>query len=94
MIDPGLQQQILDDLDRMTPEQQRRARELVHDLVAASGRPATPAVTSSVSPGCGTRRPTSDLLIASTALSRRDELVTGNVRHFRSILRLIVHEDL
>lgn len=44
--------------------------------------------------GAGKRLPTSDLLIASTALSRRDEVVTGNARHFHSIPRLIVHEDI
>jgi tRNA(fMet)-specific endonuclease VapC len=40
----------------------------------------------------GTRLPTSDLLIAATALAREDDLVTGNVRHFRRIPGLTVHE--
>ena len=40
----------------------------------------------------GHQIPTSDLLIASTALSRGDEVVTGNVRHFRAVPGLIVHE--
>jgi tRNA(fMet)-specific endonuclease VapC len=40
----------------------------------------------------GTRLPTSDLLIASTALSRGDEVMTGNVRHFRQIPGLTVLE--
>jgi predicted nucleic acid-binding protein len=40
----------------------------------------------------GATLPTSDLLIASTALSRADEVVTGNVRHFRSVPGLTVHE--
>jgi tRNA(fMet)-specific endonuclease VapC len=33
----------------------------------------------------GKTLPTSDLLVGCTALSRRDEIVTGNVRHFRGI---------
>jgi tRNA(fMet)-specific endonuclease VapC len=40
----------------------------------------------------GERLPTSDLLIASTALSRGDEIVTGNLRHFRRVPGLVVHE--
>jgi predicted nucleic acid-binding protein len=39
----------------------------------------------------GKRLPTSDLLIASTAMAREDEIVTGNLRHFDSIPRLVVH---
>lgn len=39
----------------------------------------------------GTRVPTSDLLIASTALSRQDEIVTGNSRHFRQVPGLTAH---
>jgi predicted nucleic acid-binding protein len=42
----------------------------------------------------GKRLPTSDLLIASTALSRQDEVVTGNIRHFRHVPGLIAHEWL
>jgi tRNA(fMet)-specific endonuclease VapC len=40
----------------------------------------------------GARLPTSDLLIASTALSRDDEIVTGNPRHFKRVRGLVVHE--
>lgn len=40
----------------------------------------------------GSKLPTSDLLIASTALCRADDVVTGNVRHFRRIPGLTVHE--
>lgn len=40
----------------------------------------------------GTRVPTSDLLIASTALARGDEVLTGNVRHFRQVPGLVMHE--
>jgi predicted nucleic acid-binding protein len=39
----------------------------------------------------GRRIPTSDLLIASTALSRGDEVVTGNMRHFDRVPGLVVH---
>ena len=39
----------------------------------------------------GRRLPTSDLLIASTALYRDDELLTGNPRHFARIPELTVH---
>ncbi len=35
--------------------------------------------------------PTSDLLVAGTALSRGDEIVTGNIRHFRRIPGLKIH---
>lgn len=38
----------------------------------------------------GLRIPTSDLLIASTALLRGDEIVTGNVRHFDRVPGLTV----
>lgn len=40
----------------------------------------------------GNRCPTSDLLIASTALARGDDVVTGNVRHFDRVPGLTVHE--
>jgi predicted nucleic acid-binding protein len=40
----------------------------------------------------GRRLPTSDLLIACTALSRGDEIVTGNRRRFDRIPGLKVHE--
>ncbi|MBI2894195.1 MAG: PIN domain-containing protein [Deltaproteobacteria bacterium] len=40
----------------------------------------------------GRRLPTSDLLIACTALSRGDDIVTGNVRHFGRVPHLKVHE--
>jgi hypothetical protein len=35
MAQPSIQQQILDDLDRMPPDLQRRAQELVHGLAAS-----------------------------------------------------------
>jgi predicted nucleic acid-binding protein len=42
----------------------------------------------------GQRLPVSDLLIGSTALSRKDQVVTGNVRHFDRIpgLRVIRYD--
>ncbi len=40
----------------------------------------------------GNKIPTSDLLIASTALARGDEVLTGNLRHFRQVPGLTVHE--
>ena len=39
----------------------------------------------------GERLPTSDLLIAATALSRGDAVVTGNARHFARVPRLKVY---
>jgi tRNA(fMet)-specific endonuclease VapC len=42
----------------------------------------------------GSKLPTSDLLIAATALYRGDEVVTGNVRHFDRIPGLTVLQDL
>lgn len=42
----------------------------------------------------GSKLPTSDLLIASTALWRGDEVVTGNTRHFDKIPGLTVHQEL
>ena len=39
----------------------------------------------------GRKLPTSDLLIASTALSRGDAVITGNARHFRGVPGLTVH---
>ena len=40
----------------------------------------------------GARLPTSDLLIACTALSLGDEIVTGNLRHYDRVPGLVVHE--
>ena len=39
----------------------------------------------------GQRIPTSDLLIAATALSRGDAIVTGDARHFDRVTGLTVH---
>lgn len=40
----------------------------------------------------GERLPTTDLLIACTALARGDAIVTGNARHFGRVPGLAVHE--
>ena len=40
----------------------------------------------------GERLATSDLLIACTALTRGDEIATGNLRHFGRIPDLVVHK--
>ena len=39
----------------------------------------------------GQALPTSDLLIACTALDRRDDVLTGNLRHFDRVPGLVVH---
>jgi predicted nucleic acid-binding protein len=39
----------------------------------------------------GRRVPTYDLLIAGSALARSDEIVTGNLRHFKRIPDLVIH---
>jgi predicted nucleic acid-binding protein len=39
----------------------------------------------------GERLPTSDLLVACSALYRGDDIVTGNVRHFDRVPGLKVH---
>jgi predicted nucleic acid-binding protein len=39
----------------------------------------------------GDRLPTSDLLIACTALYRGDAIVTGNLRHYERVPGLVVH---
>lgn len=39
MTMPSIKQQILDDLDRLSPDLQRKARDLVHGLVVSPSRP-------------------------------------------------------
>lgn len=41
MIDPVIQEQILSELDRLSPKLQRRALELVHGLAASSPKGAS-----------------------------------------------------
>jgi len=38
MTEPSIKQQILDDLDRMSPELQGRAHDLIHGLAASDSR--------------------------------------------------------
>jgi tRNA(fMet)-specific endonuclease VapC len=82
-----------------TPARRARREEFVEALLAAL--PVVPltlpvmrvfAEIDAQLRAAGDRLPTSDLLIASTALSRGDEIVTGNVRHFGRITGLTVHE--
>ncbi len=39
MAQPSIKQQILDDFDRLSPEMQRRAQQLVHGLAVSASRP-------------------------------------------------------
>lgn len=81
-----------------TPARRARREEFVEAVLAAI---PVVAVTLAIArvfgemdarlSAAGWRIPTSDLLIASTALSRGDEIVTGNPRHFDRIPELIVH---
>lgn len=41
MIEPTIKEQILKDLDRLSPEDQRRALDLVHSLVAPAPKGAS-----------------------------------------------------
>lgn len=41
MVQPAIKEQILSDLDRLSPEQQQRAAELVHELVGPALRGAS-----------------------------------------------------
>jgi predicted nucleic acid-binding protein len=82
-----------------TPARRARREEFVEALLAA-----IPAITITLPvmrifaevdarlTATGERLPTSDLLIACTALSRGDEIVTGNRRHYDRVPGLVVHE--
>ena len=39
MIEPSIKQKILEDLDRLSPELQRKAQELVHGLTVSGSKP-------------------------------------------------------
>lgn len=81
-----------------TPSRRARREEFVETVLAAI--PVVP-VTLGVArvfgeidarlSAAGGRIPTSDLLIASTALSRGDAIVTGNPRHFDRVPGLRVY---
>lgn len=81
------------------PARRARREEFVEAMVAAV--PVVPitlpivrvyAQTDAELATRGERLPTSDLLIGCTALSREDEVVTGNRRHFDRIPGLVVQE--
>ena len=81
-----------------TPARRARREEFVEVVLAA-----IPAITITLQvmrvfgevdarlTASGERLPTSDLLIACTALSRGDEIVTGNRRHYDRVPGLVVH---
>jgi predicted nucleic acid-binding protein len=81
-----------------TPSRRANRQEFVETILAAI--PVVP-ITLAIArlfgeidarlSAAGRRIPTSDLLIASTALSRGDELVTGNPRHFDRVEGLRIH---
>lgn len=82
-----------------TPSRRARREEFVEAILAAI--PVVPitvpimrvfgAIDARSSMG-GRSVPTSDLLIASTALSRGDAIVTGNRRHFDRVPGLTVYD--
>ena len=82
-----------------TPARRARREEFVEALLAAV---PVVAITSPIIRvfaevdahlrAAGIKLPTSDLLIACTALVREDEVLTGNARHFRQVPGLTVHE--
>ena len=81
-----------------TPSRRASREEFVEEILAAI--PVVPLtlpiarvfgeIDARLSAG-GQRIATSDLLIASTALSRGDAIVTGNARHFDRVPGLKVH---
>ncbi len=81
-----------------SPARRARREEFVEAILAAV--PAVPVTlgvarvygeVDALLTAAGDRLPTSDLLIACTALSRGDDVVTGNPRHFRRVPGLTVH---
>jgi len=78
-----------------SPARRARREEFVEAILAAI--PVLPImrvfgdIDAQLSAG-GFRLPTSDLIIACTALSRSDEIVTGNLRHFDRVPGLVVHQ--
>ena len=82
-----------------TPERRARREEFVETMLSAvpvvAITLAIMRVFAEIDAGlraAGARLPTSDLLIASTALWRGAELVTANARHFRGVPGLVLHE--
>ena len=81
-----------------TPARRARREEFVESLLATV--PVVPLglevmrVFGEVDAGlraAGSRLPTSDLLVACTALCRGDAVLTGNLRHFDRVPGLTVH---
>ena len=80
-----------------SPSRRARREEYVESVLAAV--PAVPLTLATMRAfgqicarlsAAGERVPTSDLLIASTAIVRRDTIVTGNRRHFDRVAGLSV----
>ena len=74
--------------NRRTPE------ELVSEIMARWVTPNCARVVGQIDAqlsAAGQRIPTSDLLIAATALSRGDAIVTGDDRQFDRVAGLTVH---
>lgn len=81
-----------------TPSRRARREDFVETVLAAVPMVPTTLPVARVFgeidawlSAAGRRIATSDLLIASTALSRGDEIVTGNTRHFHRVPGLVVH---
>lgn len=81
-----------------TPSRRASREEFVEAMLAAIPVVAVTLAIARVfgeldagSSAVGRRIPTSDLLIASTALSHGDVIVTGNTRHFDRVPGLTVH---
>jgi predicted nucleic acid-binding protein len=80
-----------------SPSRRARREEYVESVLAAV--PAVPLTLATMRAfgrigarlsAAGERLPTSDLLIASTAIVRQDTIVTGNRRHFDRVAGLSV----
>ena len=82
-----------------TPARRARREEFVETLLAVIPViPVTLAIARVMGQvdarlsAAGQRIPTSDLLIAATALSRGDAIVTGDARHFNRVAGVTVHQ--
>jgi predicted nucleic acid-binding protein len=82
-----------------TPSRRARREEFVESLLAAVPVVAITlpivrvfAEVDARLRAAGNKVPTSDLLIACTGLARGDQVLTGNLRHFRQVPGLTVHE--
>jgi predicted nucleic acid-binding protein len=82
-----------------TPSRRARREEFIETLLAVIPViPVTLAIARVMGQvdarlsAAGQRIPTSDLLIAATALSRGDAIVTGDARHFNRVAGVTVHQ--